>query len=167
MIRKHLCKGKEHFSWSKISSLPSRWTYCKTTGHRETTHLAKLITYPMTVSPPTTNHQLTDRPSTNPPTTNLLVTHSPTWLTINHLTHQIYFNRVTTEPFLSLISICHSHWILFITEFIKSFIKWLVKKNVDKLQILLIIPFENSHLKIRIYNKNIWGEYRFSKCLLF
>ena len=67
--------------------------------------------------PPTTDHQPTNRFSTDAPT------------------HWPYCNKPPT------LLIGHSHWVLFITEFVKLFKKWLVKKDVDKLQVLLTIPF--------------------------
>ena len=110
------------------------------TSHRQVLHRPtdKRSTDRPTSAPPTNDHRLTSRSSTDP-----LITESPTLLqlTTNPLIHH---NRVTIGSILSIINFnYHSEWALFIIEFVKLFIKRLVKKNLDKLKFLLIIPFGN------------------------
>ena len=118
-------------------------------------------------NPPTTDHQPTDRSSTDPPIINPL-THRPfyNWPTTLWLTNLILTETPLDQFFQQLISIHHLKWVPFITELVKLFIKWFIKKNVDKLQILFIIPFGNWYHRIGIWNEEIGGAYHFSKCFL-
>ena len=121
-----------------------------------------LTTNPQTNAPPThqsptTNDQPTNKCSTDPPTTdrrltNRFTTNSPTqWRYYNWPTTLWLANLILTDQFFQQSnSIHHSEWVPFITELVKIFIKWLIKKNVDKLQILLVIPFGNRYLRIGI-----------------
>ena len=69
---------------------------------------------PISYRPPTTDHRLTDRSSTDPLTTDHRqvfprptdspTTDVPNQLTTNPLTQQTYLNRVATGPILSLIN---------------------------------------------------------------
>ena len=109
-----------------------------TTDNQQLAHRQVLHRLPTTTSPkssPATYRSRIHRPADHQ------LTNSPTLLqlTTNLLIHPSYFNRDTIGPILS--------WVLFITEIVKLFIKWLVKKNVDKLQLLLIISFGNWYLR--------------------
>ena len=91
------------------------------------------------------NHRLidkcsTDRQSTDSPTHNYLPNDSHTYYNTNNpLTHQSYFNRVTTEPIFSITNFNSSFGMGTIC-YCKIFYKMIPKKNVDKLKILLIVP---------------------------
>ena len=104
------------------------------------------------------NSRPTDKYSTNPsttnnqPLTNRQVFHQPTdhWLTNRSLTdHQL----TVSSTLLSLTSnplTQQSHFNRVTIGLVKLLIRWLIKKNVDKLQILLIDPFGNWYIRIWI-----------------
>ena len=148
--------------------------YYKTTDHRQATNhrpTDKSSTVRPTTDnrptdkcftdPPTTatDHRPNNKCSIDPPTTDLSTGPPPTH---RSPTHRHYYNWPTTlwftnliltEPpldqfFQQLISVHHSEMVSFITEFVKLFTKWLIKNNIDKLQILFIIPFGNWYLRI-------------------
>ena len=108
--------------------------------------------------PPFINSRPTDKYSTNPsttnnqPLTNRQLFHQPTnhWLTNRSLTdHQLTVSstllQLTSNPLTQ-----QSHFNTVTIGLVKLLIKWLIKKNVDKLQILLSDPFGNWYIRMWI-----------------
>ena len=99
---------------------------------------------PSTHRPPTNDHQLTSRSSIDP-----LIIELPTYRPSYNWQPTLWLTKLTlTES--PLDSTNSSFEMGTIYEFVKLFIKWMVKKNLDKLQILWIIAFGNWYLRIRI-----------------
>ena len=134
----------DHWPTNRCSTNPP------TTDHRPTDKCS--------TDPPTTDHRLTDRSSIDPSITNS-PTHRPyyNWPLILWLANLILTKYLLDQFFQQLISSHHSEWAPFITELVKLFINWLIKKNVDKLQILFIIPFGNWYLRIKYGMRKLEG----------
>lgn len=116
----------------------NQMAYYKSTDHPQLTH-RQVLHLPTdhqqrTTDPPTTNNQ---------PPTNRQVFYQPT---DHRLTNKSYIDlRITNSStllhwptILWLTNLSH-HWTnsfskSFVTELVKLFIKWLIQKNVDKLQ---------------------------------
>ena len=132
------------FSKCSSSLIPSN--RCVLENHRLPTH-RQFLHWP-------TGHRLTDRSSTDlpshRPTDHRPLTYRLNWPQSLWLNKLILTESPLKQFFLHLISICHSDWVLFTSKFVNLFLKWLIKKNADELQVLLIIPFGNWYFRIGI-----------------